>query len=153
MTAAGVAHADCQALLGHKHGDITNLHYTDRKLKELKAHIDRVDYHLEVAYSAAHGFPIIVACRLDERERVQIDIELDDHGYACRVAWSSGDERVGVIVAPMRSWPGFSRWVEEPAAERAPVAAARLATALGDREPKFRSAEQLDAWEYLMSLA
>ena len=33
MTAAGVAHADCQAMLGHKHGDITSLHYTDRKLK------------------------------------------------------------------------------------------------------------------------
>ena len=153
MTAAGVAHADCQALLGHKHGDITNLHYTDRKLKELKAHIDRVDYHLEVAYSAAHGFPIIVACQLDERERVEIDIELDDHGYARRVIWSSGGEGVGVIVAPMRSWPSFGGWAEDPAAKGARVAAAVLAMALGDREPKFRSAEQLDAWEYLMSLA
>lgn len=59
MIAAGVAHADCQALLGHKHGDITNLHSTDRKLKELKAHIDRVDYHLEVAGSSQTCEPLL----------------------------------------------------------------------------------------------
>lgn len=155
LTAAGVPHPDCQALLGHKHGDITNLHYTDRRLKELKQLIDRVNYHLDVAVSPAYGFPVIVACRLDERPRVWVEMVLDAHGYARRVSWSVGDEQVSVLIAPMRSWPGY-RPTPEPedvGAVSAPEAAGCIAARLGDREPKFRSDDALMAWEYLMSLA
>lgn len=154
LTAAGVPHPDCQALLGHKHSDVTNLHYTDRRLKELKKLIDRIDYHLEIAFSPVHGFPVIVACRLDERPRVDLELELDAYGYARSVSWTIEGEQVAVLIAPMRSWPRYrDTGDDEVGAVRATVAAADLATKLGDREAKFRSEDELLAWEYLMSLA
>ena len=153
LTAAGVPLPDCQSLLGHRHGDITNLHYTDRRLKELKALVDRVDYHLEIVESEAHGFPIIVACRLDERTGVEIEIDIDDHGYGRRVSWEDGEERVSVGIAPMRSWPSWRDGEPDPEAVHAPTAALRLASALGDRAPRFGTDAELGAWEYLMSLS
>ena len=155
LTAAGVPHPDCQALLGHKHGDITNLHYTDRRLKELKQLIDRINYHLEVAVSPLHDFPVIVACRLDERPRVWLEMSLDAHGYARRVAWTTGEEHVSVLIAPLRSWPGYGDGDADGNAGAIPAsdAATEIAARLGDREPKFRTDDEVMAWEYLMSLA
>ena len=151
--AADVLPSDCQALLGHKHGDITNLHYTDRHLQRLKILVDRIDYRLEIEHSATHGFPVIVACKLDERPRIQIAIDLDAHGYAREVSWSADQEQFSIRIAPMRSWPAFQDAEADPIAIYAPAAAGKLSAALGDREPKFRSDAELDAWEYLTSLA
>lgn len=101
-----------------------------------------------------HGFPVIVACRLDERPRVDLELELDAYGYARSVSWAIEGEHVAVLIAPMRSWPRYrDTGDDEVGAVRATVAAADLATRLGDREPKFRSDDELLAWEYLMSLA
>ena len=153
LAAAGVSHPECQSLMGHKHNDITNLHYTDRHLRDLKRQIDRIDYHLEIETSPIHGFPIIRQCRLDERPRVLATVDLDEHGYARHVSWKTDDEDVSVMIAPMRSWPGFRNHPEETEAMPAPAAASHLASKLGDRIPKFRTDDQSSAWEYLMSLA
>jgi integrase len=148
---AGVPHTDCQALLGHKHSDVTNLHYTDRNLGKLKEFVDRIDYRLQIEMSPELGFPVIVGCRLAERPGVDIVMDLDAHGYPRRVGWVADDERVSEDIAPMRSWPGFGGGSEDGGGT-APQAAARLAGRLGDRAPRFRSKDELMAWEYLMSL-
>ena len=84
---------------------------------------------------------------------VEIEIDIDDHGYGRRVSWEDGEERVSVRIAPMRSWPSWRDGEPDPEAVHAPTAALRLASALGDRAPRFGTDAELGAWEYLMSLS
>ena len=53
----------------------------------------------------------------------------------------------------MRSWPSWRDGEPDPEAVHAPTAALRLASALGDRAPRFGTDAELGAWEYLMSLS
>jgi hypothetical protein len=153
LLAQGVQQGDCSALLGHKHQDVNNLHYTDRELKRLKILIDRVNYRFDIAVSDKFGFPVLTSCRLDEREKAEITIQRYDDGNPAAVSMMIDAERFTITVAPVRSWPCFGE-VSPPEDALDPEAAANaLMRALGDRAPQFGAAEDLASWEQLLSYA
>jgi hypothetical protein len=153
LAARGVKDSDCAALLGHKQRDITNLHYTDRELGRLRVLVDAVDYHFEIEPTSAWGFPVLKACRLDEREKVAVAIERQEDGNPARVSIAVGGRPFVVDIAPVASWPCFGQVVAPDGALSPEAAATALMTTLGDRAPKFADADDAVCWEQLMSYA
>jgi integrase len=153
LAAQGAQEGDCAALLGHKQKDIRNLHYTDRKLGRLKAIIDRVNYHFEIAPKSVWGFPVLTACSLDEREKIAVSIERYEDGNPSHVSLFGGGAPFVVEIAPVKSWPCHATVTPSDGALPPGAAAMALMNTLGDRAPKFTSADDAASWEQLSSYA
>ncbi len=153
LTAQDVKPGDCAALLGHKQKDITNIHYTDRELPRLKTLMDRIDYRFEIAPTSRFGFPVLVACRLDEREKVDILIDHYDDGNPRLISVRIAGASLTIGVAPLASWPCFSNACPPDGAMEPEAAAEALIKTLGDRAPRFREPNDAATWEQLMSHA
>jgi integrase len=85
LHAAKVPEGERQALAGHKRGTMLNRHYTAHNTRHLKSAVDRAEFRLELAFSAEHGFPVILSCGLAAQERLAVDVTLDHLGEAERI--------------------------------------------------------------------
>ena len=77
---AGVDTGIRQRILGHLEGTTVDAHYSDDGLADLKAHLDLVDYGIEIAKRSALGCPIISGCRISLLPQVFVDVDLETNG-------------------------------------------------------------------------
>jgi len=67
-----------QALAGHKHGSIINVHYTAHHLSDLKDAVDKADFKLQIGKKRQYGFPVIISCNLAQGSSLDVEITLGD---------------------------------------------------------------------------
>lgn len=153
LSALGVRDSDCSALLGHTQKDITNRHYTDKNLAQLKRHIDRVDYRFTIAMDSKRGHPVLADCRLDMRQRMRVSLTLLPDGNPTRVSLGLPDGVRSWDIMPLQSWSSYEDIKPDANARKIETVAQDIMTELGDRAPTFSSDEERAAWEYLSSFA
>ncbi|RMH44606.1 MAG: integrase [Alphaproteobacteria bacterium] len=85
LSSAQVKEGQRQAIAGHKHGTITNVHYTAHETADLKRAVDRADFGLEIQFRRQHGFPVITGCRLANGSALDVEVTLDDAAQAASV--------------------------------------------------------------------
>ncbi|MGP6087560.1 tyrosine-type recombinase/integrase [Antarctobacter jejuensis] len=78
LRAAEVNDGQRQAIAGHSHGTVLNIHYTSHNTADLKKAADAADYQLEIKHSPKHGFPIIVGCGLQPAGTASVDVTIGD---------------------------------------------------------------------------
>jgi hypothetical protein len=96
---ADVPNATRQAIAGHKNGDIINSHYTAENAPGIKRALDRADFGLVIEPSEAHGFPVIVDCKLAPDAIFETDVELGSDGLARRLRVTDGATGEDLLVA------------------------------------------------------
>ncbi|MEY8837453.1 tyrosine-type recombinase/integrase [Cribrihabitans sp. XS_ASV171] len=74
-----------QAIAGHKHGSILNIHYTAHNTRDLKAAVDKADFKLEIGRIPRFGFPVIKRCDLAAREKLDVEVTINDAGAAASI--------------------------------------------------------------------
>ncbi|WP_421905010.1 tyrosine-type recombinase/integrase [Mameliella sp.] len=80
LRAADVNDGQRQAIAGHSHGTVLNIHYTSHNTADLKKAADAADYQLQIKFSPRHGFPIIVGCGLQPNGTASVELTVgDDH--------------------------------------------------------------------------
>jgi integrase len=73
---AGVSESRRKAIAGHAGGSTLNKHYTKRNVSTLKSELEKFDVKVTVAYSDAHGHPIIEDCDLVVKPAAKVEVEL-----------------------------------------------------------------------------
>ena len=73
---AGVSESRRKAIAGHAGGSTLNKHYTKRNVSTLKSELEKFDAKVTVAYSEAHGHPIIEDCDLVAKPAAKVEVEL-----------------------------------------------------------------------------
>ncbi|WP_245840994.1 site-specific integrase [Puniceibacterium sediminis] len=82
LHSAKVSDGQRQAIAGHRHGSILNVHYTAHHSKDLKVAIDRADFQLTIGHSSRHGFPVIRKCSLGGLRSFAVEVTLNDASEA-----------------------------------------------------------------------
>ncbi|MBI6630899.1 site-specific integrase [Pontibaca salina] len=85
LRSASVSDGQRQAIAGHKHGSILNVHYTAHQTHDLKAAVDKADFKLEIGRRRKYGFPVILRCNLAQQEELKVDVTINDDGQAASV--------------------------------------------------------------------
>ena len=67
-----------QAIAGHKHGSIINVHYTAHHLSDLKDAVDKADFKLQIGKKRQYGFPVIISCDLAQGASLDVEITLGE---------------------------------------------------------------------------
>ena len=71
-----------QAIAGHRHGSIINVHYTANHINDLKDAIDKADFKLNIGRKRQYGFPVILSCDLAQGSTLDIEVILGDDNEA-----------------------------------------------------------------------
>lgn len=86
LNSAHVSDGQRQAIAGHRHGTILNIHYTAHHTKDLKDAVDKADFKLEISRRRQYGFPVIKSCNLASAAVLTVDVTLGDNGEAATVS-------------------------------------------------------------------
>ncbi|MHA6267199.1 site-specific integrase [Aliiroseovarius sp. CAU 1755] len=71
-----------QAIAGHRHGSIINVHYTAHHIGDLKEAVDKADFKLKIGRKRQYGFPVILSCDLAQASTLDVEITLGDDSEA-----------------------------------------------------------------------
>ena len=71
-----------QAIAGHRHGSIINVHYTANHINDLKDAVDKADFKLNVGRKRQFGFPVILSCDLAQGSTLDVEVMLGDDSEA-----------------------------------------------------------------------
>jgi integrase len=71
-----------QAIAGHRHGSIINVHYTAHHINDLKEAVDKADFKLNIGRKRQYGFPVILSCDLAHGSTLDIEVILGDDNEA-----------------------------------------------------------------------
>jgi hypothetical protein len=74
-----------QAIAGHRHGSIINVHYTAHHIKDLKEAVDKADFKLKIGRKRQYGFPVILSCDLAQGSTLDVEVTLGDDSEAVAV--------------------------------------------------------------------
>lgn len=85
LRSADVTDGQRQAIAGHKHGTVLNIHYTAHNTKDLKAAIDKADFKIEIGRKRHYGFPVILRSNLARTDNLEVEVTLTDDGEAATV--------------------------------------------------------------------
>jgi integrase len=85
LRSAEVTDGQRQAIAGHQHGNILNIHYTAHHTKDLKAAVDKADFNIEIGRRRQYGFPVILGSNLAQTDSLEVEITLTEEGEAATV--------------------------------------------------------------------
>lgn len=71
-----------QAIAGHRHDSIINVHYTANHINDLKDAVDKVDFKLNIGRKRQFGFPVILSCDLAQGSTLDVEVMLGDNSEA-----------------------------------------------------------------------
>ncbi len=85
LRSAEVPDGQRQAIAGHKHGNVLNIHYTAHNTGDLKTAADKADFDIEIGRRRQFGFSVILRSNLAQAENLQVDVTLTEGGEAATV--------------------------------------------------------------------
>jgi integrase len=85
LRSAEVQDGQRQAIAGHKHGNILNIHYTAHKTKDLKRAVDLADFKLQIGKHPEYGFPTILGCNLAQETSLKVEVTLTEKSEAASI--------------------------------------------------------------------
>ena len=134
-----------KAILGHKHGDILNRHYTQENLPLLKKAIDSVDLGLRVEMDHVRGFPVLVGCDLEAEPPIDVEMKLDEAGdprWICIRTMDIGRRSIFESkIAPLPGWKSFPTTLSDMAkGESAATVARKVVELVRGHEVSLRRA-------------
>jgi integrase len=85
LRSAQVQDGQRQAIAGHKHGNILNIHYTAHKTKDLKRSVDLADFKLQIGKHPEYEFPTILGCNLAQGKSLKVEVTLTEKAEAASI--------------------------------------------------------------------